>query len=586
MTWRTASLGAWMRSVGIVLASAVCLAAPAAAQLVRQPPPPTGPKVLIVPFGRILPADSDIAIEVGDAFRDRIRLAHSDDFTAIQKRVMCDALDQSGFSCSAELEPTQVGQLANVLNARFIVDGRIFPRGQDSVLILARLVQAIRNNPMGTAASVTVPRSKATGSVGTALADRIDDKFQSFEYIQRCRDEREQKNFQRAIDAARRAMRYDPQSGGAQLCIALTLQDQGAPQDSVQHALEAAHLADSLNTTVARQLAAIYQEKHDTLGLLHMVHHILQVDINDNDTRKGAAQLYVMRGQPDSAVMLLDEALQRNPTQWDLLNVKAIAFGAWQKWDSAVAVMNYAAEVDSSKVDSTFIARTQEFATREGDTTQMLQWVRRGTQKVPTWTSNWYLYATLLLAKNDTTGAMTAVEQFMKLAPQDGRGHLVYANLLQARGQDDSALVHARLAGAVDSTYRPSAAGVFLRVAVKAFQASNWPRADTLFGAAQDWATGQADTTAMFYHGVAQFQRGYAAVQDAQSKQRDAQRDAAVRATACASVVTAGQFLNLAEPNITGGASANRDLANQLLTYVPQLKNALPQLARALKCPS
>ena len=66
------------------------------------------------------------------------------------------------------------------------MDGRIFPRG-DSVLVLARLVQAIRNNPMGTAASVVVPRTKATGSVGTTLADRIDDKFQSFEHIQHCR---------------------------------------------------------------------------------------------------------------------------------------------------------------------------------------------------------------------------------------------------------------------------------------------------------------------------------------------------------------------------------------------------------------
>jgi len=122
MTWRAASLGAWTRSVGIAVGSAVCLAAPAFAQLVRVLPTQNGPKVLIVPFGRVQPADSTIAIEVSDAFRDRIQAAHADDFTAIQKRVMCDALDQSGFGCTVELEPTQVGQLAGVLNARFIVD--------------------------------------------------------------------------------------------------------------------------------------------------------------------------------------------------------------------------------------------------------------------------------------------------------------------------------------------------------------------------------------------------------------------------------------------------------------------------------
>jgi Tfp pilus assembly protein PilF len=586
MTWCVASLGAWTRSIGIALGSAVCLAAPAFAQLVRQPAPPAGPKLLVVTFGRVVPADSDIAIEVGDAFRERFHLAHADDFTTIQKRVMCDALDQSGFNCTTELEPTQVGQLANVMNARYIADGRIFPRGPDSVLILVRLVQAIRTNPMGTAASVVLPRSKVSGSAGTALSDRIDDKFRSFEYIQRCRDAREQKDYSKAVDAARRAMRYDAQSGGALLCLALTLQDQGASRDTVQKVLEAAHDADSLNTTVARQLAFMYQEQHDTTELLHMLHHILQVDINDNELRKSAAQLYVLRGHADSAVMLLDVALQRNPNMWDMLNLKAIALGAENKWDSAVAVMNYAAEADSSKVDSTFISRTQEFATRLGDTTQILKWVQKGTQKVPTWASNWYLYATLLLSRNDTTGAMGAVRQFMTLQPNDGRGHLVYATLLQATGQEDSALVHGRMAAEADSAYRPAAAGIFLRAGVRALQAQSFARADTLLGQSQQWATGQADTTAMFYHGVAQFQRGYAAVTDAQSKQRDAQKDAAVRATACASVTTAGDFLNQSEPNITQGAAANRDLANQLLNYLPQLKAALPQLARALKCPS
>ena len=588
MTWREASLGAWTRSVAIAVVSAVCLAAPAFAQLVRQPPPPTGPKLIVVTFGRVLPADSEIAVEVGDAFRDRIRLAHSDDLMPITKKVMCDALDQSGFTCTQELEPRQIGQLASVLNARYIVDGRVFPRG-DSVLILARLVQAIRNNPMGTAASFLVPRAKATGSVGTALADRIDDKFQSFEHIQHCRDAREQKNYERAVDMARRALRYDPQSGGALLCLALTLQDQGAPQDSVQRSLERAHDADSLNTTVARTLAYIYQEKHDTLQLLHMLHHILQVDINDNELRKSAAQLYVMRNQPDSAVMLLDDALQRNPAQWDLLNVKAIALGAAQKWDSAAAVMSYAADVDSSKVDSTFITRMLDFSDRSGDSARTLRWVRRATLRVPTWSNNWYRYATLLLGKNDTTGAMAAVKQFMTLSPDDGRGHLVYATLLQATGQEDSALVHAKMAGDADSLYRPSAAGIFLRAAVRALQASIWPRADTLFGQAQQWATGDAQKTATFYRGMAQFQEGYQQLQRADTAYRRLQaKDQTAREPGCAAFRASTDFFNQAEANISSQAAVNRESANTLLTYIQQMRTNLTQLgsARALKCGS
>ncbi len=590
MTWRAASVGTWTRSVAIALVSAVGLVAPARAQLARMQASPNAPKLLVVPFGKVTPADSDVANEIADRFRDRIRLAHNDDFAVILKRAMCEALEQSGFSCTTELEPTQVGQLANVMNARFIADGRLFSHG-DSLLVLVRLVQAVRTNPMGASASITVPRAKLSGSIGDQLADRIADKFRSFEYITRCRSERESKNYDRALDAARRALRYDAQSGGAYLCMALALQDQGGSPDSVQAALERAHDADSLNTTVARQLAVMYQDKRDTTNLIHMLRHIVAVDLNDNDLRKALAQLLVIRGHGDSAVMLLDEALARNPNQFDILLVKAIALGAQSKFDSAGLVMGQAAEVDSTKVDSSFISRTQELYERGGDSTRLLDWVRRGTVKVPTWTNNLYRYATMLLGKADTAGALAAVKEFMDKVPGDGRGHLVYATLLGARGQDDSALAHARMAGQADSNYRGPAAGIILRTAVKAFQGPppNYARADTLFGQAQEWATGDAQKTAQFYRGVSQFQEGYAQVQAAQDAyKRFQQKDQSAREPGCAAVRSATDFLTAAEPNITGGAAANRDMANQLLGYLPTLRTALTQLGgnRALKCGS
>jgi TonB family protein len=137
-----------------------------------------------------------------------------------------------------------------------------------------------------------------------------------------------------------------------------------------------------------------------------------------------------------------------------------------------------------------------------------------------------------------------------------------------------------------DSAYRPTASDSFLRDGVQALRAQDYGRADSLLGLAQQQATGQALQTATFYHGVAQFQRGYAALMDAQLRQRNARNDPAARAAACASAAAAASFLSQAEPNITGGAASNRDLANQLLSYLPQMKNALPPLARGLNCPT
>ncbi len=41
-----------------------------------------------------------------------------------------------------------------------------------------------------------------------------------------------------------------------------------------------------------------------------------------------------------------------------------------------------------------------------------------------------------------------------------------------------------------------------------------------------------------------------------------------------------------AEPNITGGAAADPEMASQLLNFLASMKNSLTHLARELSCPS
>ena len=62
--------------------------------------------------------------------------------------------------------------------------------------------------------------------------------------------------------------------------------------------------------------------------------------------------------------------------------------------------------------------------------------------------------------------------------------------------------------------------------------------------------------------------------------------DQAQRDSGCASLKVSADFLSQAEANITPNVAINRDTASQLLTYLPQLKSALPQMAHNLKCPS
>lgn len=583
MTWRGESAPLWARVIGVSLLGLGCLVAPATAQLSRLAASPNAPKLLVAPFGRDKVADSSLATVAGDVVRQRMLTSHTGDFATITKEAVCKALEESGFSCTQPLEPSQIGQLAHLLNARYMVDGMVFPRGPDSVLVLARLLQTVRENPLAASASAAVGRDKVAGAVGS-LADRLAEKFRSFEPIIACRTALDAKDYAKATEAANRALRYDHESGGAYLCIAQVLQANNGNPDSVQAAYERAHDADSLNTLVGRQLYLIYDAKHDTLQMLHMLHHILQVDVADNEIKKVAVEIQVRRGHPDSAVMILDDALNRNPNQIDLLILRAISLGAESKFADAAASMASAAAIDSGKIDSLFVARTLAFYDAANDSSDAFTWRKICTVKTPGDADCWFKYASGLYDRHDTAGAFAAMHELLQRHPESGRPQIVLANWFRAAGQTDSSLAYAKAAVQADTSWRPQAAQMFMAAGYAAFQAKDYPHAIDLLGQAQPWSAPANAPTIAFLLGSSQFQIGLAVLQVLQPYKVDPR----VRATvdsACAMSKTILDNFTPAQTNVAAGASVSRDAANQMLTYMGNVTTALTPMRTRLKCP-
>jgi len=595
MMRRGMRLPVWVRAIGLGVLAGASLAAPGRAQLARLPASPNAPKLLVAPFGRDVSQDSGLATVAADAVRQRMLTSHTGDFNTITKESVCKALEESGFSCTAPLEPSQIGQLAHLLNARFMVDGMIFPRGPDSVLALARLLQAVRQNPLAASASLVVARARVE-QAGNQLADRLSDKFRSFEHITACRTALDGKDFVKATDAANRALRYDRESGGAYLCLAQVLQASNGNPDSVQAAYERAHDADSLNTLVGRQLYLIYDAKHDTTQMLHMLHHIMQVDVNDNDIKKVAVQIEVTRGHPDSAVMILDDALNRNPNQVDLLVLRAISLGAQSKFADAGASMATAAAADSNKVDSAFIARTLAFYDAAHDSADVFTWQKLCTVRTPNNADCWFNYANGLYSRQDTAGAMNAMRHLIQLQPTVGRGQLFISNWFgaaaaadsahpaHARELFDSSLAEARAAVAADTSWRPQAAQLFLRAGYGAFQGKDFVRAVAVLSEAQPWAAAANAPFMSYLIGYSQFNLGNPPLQALQALKIDPHKQATVDSACVLSKAILDQF-GPAQTNLTAGASVSREQVSQLLTYIGNVTTALGPMRTRLKCP-
>jgi len=572
------------RSLALLALGAIAAAAPATAQRVTVTSS-DAVRLVVVPFSRRY-GDSANSVIVANGIRDRLTIAYSGRFNVVGKRVIDTNLVSSGFPVDMPLDPAMARQLARLLNARLLVEGAILATADDSVEVVGRLSEIVGQLPQTASASLRLERRRVNAGTGSELANRLASAYRSFGDTRECSARRQANEYDRALQAARAAIEKYPHSSQAFLCMAQVLQAQRAPADTIIVLLERARDSDSLNVTAMWQLARYYEERADTAELIHALRHILNADFGNTEVRISLAGLLNTRGYADSAVAALDSSLTRNPNQAQLLVARGRVFAGQQRWADAGADLARAAEVDTNTVDSAFVVRATQIFQQAADTASLIRWVRVGTQKMPSQAGQFYLLAALLNARNDTSGAMAALRDYLRLVPNDGRGSIFLSSLLRAQGQLDSAVAWAEAAGRADSTQQGRAATVIFAVGVSKLQPpQDYAAAAELLGRAKDWGTSAPPRTReqiAFYLGVAQYQLAVAA--DTLATAASARDQVQAR---CEAARRELDLVNQAEANVTAGGRTNPDTAQQLLTQaIPAYRGHAQALLRQARCPS
>jgi len=572
------------RSFALLALGAIAAAAPATAQRVTVTQT-DAVKLIVVPLSRG-DRDSAISVTVANGIRERLTIAWSQRFNVVTKRVIDTNLVSSGFPVDMPLDPTTARQLARVLNARLLVEGVILPTTDDSVEVVGRLSEIVGQLPQTASMSVRLERRRVNAGTGSELANRLAGAYRSFGDTRECSARRQANEYDRALQAARAAIEKYPHSSQAFLCMAQVLQAQRAPADTIIRLLERARDSDSLNVTAMWQLARYYQERADTAELVHASRHILNADFGNTEVRIELARLLNRRGHADSAIAVLDSSLTRNPNQAQLLVARSVVLAGQQRWADAGADLARAAEIDTNTVDSAFVVRITQIFQQAADTTSLVRWVRTATEKFPTQANYFYQLAALLRARNDTTGAVEAIQGYLRLLPNDGRGNIFLSSLLLAQGQLDSAVARAEAAGQADSTQQGRAATVLFAVGVRKLQPpQDYAAAAELLGRAKDWGTSAPPRTReqiAFYLGIAQYQLAVAADSVATAANTPAQAQAR-----CEAARREADLIDQVEANVTAGGRTNPDTAQQLLTQaIPAYRGRAQGYLRQARCPS
>lgn len=573
------------RSLALVALGVLSAAVPATAQRVSVTST-DAVKVVVVPLSRS-DRDSAMSVLVANAIRDRLTIAWAQRFNVVSKRVIDTNLVSSGFPVDMPLDPAMARQLARLLNARLLIEGVILPTGDDSVEVVGRLSEITGQLPQTASASLRLERRRVNAGSGSELANRLADAYRSFGDTKECDARRRAGEHPRALEAARSALQRYANSSQAYLCMAQVMQAQRAPADTIVRLLERARDADSLNVVAMWQLARYYEERGDTVELIHALRHILNADFGNTDVRISLARLLSGRGHTDSAVAAIDSSLNRNPNQAQLLVARSVVLASARRWADAGADLARAAEADSTVQDSALVFRITQIFQQAADTTSLVRWVRTATEKFPTQANYFYQLAALLRARADTAGAEGAIRGYLRLLPNDGRGHLVLASLLLDQGQLDSAQSHALAAGQADSLLRNSASQVLFAIGARKLQAAansqtpavEYTAASEILGRAKEWATGAAAARISYYLGIAQLQLAIAADNEAQAASTPAQAQAR-----CEAARREAELITQAEANVTAGGRTDPDRAMQILQQaVPAYRQRATAFQRACR---
>ncbi len=588
-----------MRRVSVLVANLVLAGAvvvPASAQLARpRVASANTPKLLVVHFQRDR-EDSALALVVADGMRDRLRSNHLDVFNTFTRAQLNQVLVESGFPPDNPLEHEQeVRGVVRFLNAKYVITGTLIRKPGDSIAVVARLAEANGALPQSATAVTVLPANRVGAATGGDLANRLVNQFNTFDEVAKCRDKLAAGDPAGAQAMADRALHQNPNNAGAWMCIADIREAQHAPDDQVAAALDSSLQRDTLSTPVMRKLAHLAEVHNDTAQLLSMAKRILAIDVRDNELRLRVARIMVMHNQCDSAVALTNEVLKDNPGSVPNLQLKAVAEGACSHWDSAYAALQTVSEIDTAQVDSTFLYRITNYALQIPDSAKWLNWVTKATQKFPTQLNYWYVLAAQRMAHGDSTGAEAAARGLIANATDTtnasvrsmrARSELILALLMGGHKQNDSALAHAEAATRLDTSLAKNVAFVYLIAGANARAQSAdtslsdsvrdaaTDRAIELLQKAKDGASGQPRLLEQvaFQLGIAQFTKARKLDQVGESQK------------SCDAIRQLPDLWQKVNDNITLGAHVNVQIANQILTAVPQFQQRASGLARNNHC--
>lgn len=375
---------------------AVVSIAPAEAQLrASRPPTPVRnlPRLLIANPHSFAAADSAAAVRVGNGMREKVEAVADKWYSVIQRNQMNDALIQYGYPPDAVLPPLVARQLGTQLQARAMVVGTLTRGEGGRVSIDARLVAG--NDNTGHLVSMSQAAGQSFEDFGAKLAESLRGAFNALPDSKLC-EELAAKQPDKAIEAATKALKAQPNHGPTEICLARIATAKKAPAAEILGHYKNATIGDRLSLEAWGGLLGQYQEKGDTANIVETYRQLILVAPNNQKVVEEAVRFFIFAGKSDLGEQIARDAISRDPSNPDMYNMLSTACLVQEKPEKnkcAIAALEQVFALDTTKADTTNFKKMLFVASADSVNAPLyLKWAQVATSKFP---GNGYLLSEL-----------------------------------------------------------------------------------------------------------------------------------------------------------------------------------------------
>jgi len=551
------------------------------------PPGQETPYILVPPFHA---PTRQLAVAAADELRSRLQSEHSaKDLFVITKTSIESTLRLSGYPVDSALNVTDLMELARSLHAEYVVDGTATPGASGKATrldtrVLIRTGEQILSQPLPAA------DGKDVGDAAKLTERSITESLKQMPSYKECLTGLRAGKNDDAAAKARLGVAAYPNAAFSRICLLNAYSSsKTAPPDSIIALASHILAIDSTSLLALANLADAYGAKGDKDKEIDAYQRMHALDPG-NQTVTRALIDRLGPSEPQKALTIIDAMLKENPGDTALLRTRWLLLLRLGQFKNAIAAGEDLVKADTAAATLDYFQRQIGAAQSDSDNAKMQELASRATQKFPKEVGFPSILAQTYRKSGQLQQAMQAARRATEADPKDTRAWLLAIVTASDMNQADTALALARNAAAAGADKQQLEAALLSSLVapvVKKAQESK-ERAD--------WEAALVTTQALdaafpspaskFYFGLASFQVGYDAIQNAsrlgEAKGRDAK---ASRAKACAEAKVAEEKWADATIAMTsgGGGAYNKDGATSIMNGIQQYGDYIPKM-KAVYC--